>query len=233
VLTKLNGSNQHFNAYYHNNRLLVQFIISEFILTYRHIQTLEPLETYDSQESLQSLFDSLHALLRSDQDTQRPSSSLWIRGPLVKLKDYAEQFSLNTNHQDKQGLLLYTYVHQTWLTGLHALELTHALLSHKTLVANKLTNSVLLNINRILKQLRNRLKTITKQIPRVLAQYRKDETVLFFLLRKKELLLEIYGSDFISKILKPSLKLKKDPSELVRERYAQKGFEHVLMHIDS
>jgi hypothetical protein len=230
VLTKIKGPNQHehFNPYYKNNPVLIQFVITEFVTTHQLVCQIKRLSIKDLQstlaleECIQSLFQYVNQLLGSAVNHEHPAISRWTKGPLTKLKNYCEQFSKNTQNQNKCHLDLYNYVHQAWLSAVENLELLNILQESLTI---PFPQSAFIATKRALNQLDTRLNHIAKQIPRVLSAYKDNENVLFFLLRKKEHLSEIYGSDFISKIFKC---FSRKSTQLIVQRYLERGFAHLL-----
>jgi hypothetical protein len=227
VLTKIKRPNHHFKAYYEDNSILIQFVISEFVLTYQLASQIRDLtlkgfgSKQNLEESIPSLFYHFNQLLGFGAD---PDQSLcWTKGPLTKLKNYCEQFSQNTENQNKIHWDLYTYVHQTWVTALENLELMNIFQQSRAI---RLTKSSFLNIKRTFGHLEEQLNQIVKHIPRVLSSYKNNENVLFFLMRKKESLSEIYGSDFLSKIF--NFSQTNTLFQLMTKKYIKRGFDHLL-----
>lgn len=228
VLTKPQMSNHHFNAYYHNNTLLIQFILSEFILSHQitkeiEIKTEEAWQVQDMNEFSRLLTQYLQALLRSETEKDR-----WVKGPLIKIKDYCEQFSHNLNHSDKTSFNLCSYIHKTWLIGIKMFELLNSI--HKLSYQTQSLNTFLMAaLKRTFTQFTQRLKEMSKHILKLLSNHRHEETVLFFILRKKNQLIEIFGNDFFGKMIKIN---KTNSLNLIKENYIQRGFEHLVIHLN-
>lgn len=230
VLTQTKKPDHHFNAYYHHNAVLIQFVLDEFIATHQLTYQIRQLgqlacESLSSlKESVHPLYQTTHQLLGLRSDADRLSNSRWMKGPLTKLKLYCEQFSYNSQYQNKLGLAVCTNVYQAWLTALHILELLNLLdQSGPTTISS----SILLDLKRTLRRLEQRMRQITKQVPRLLNAYRDNENVIFFLLKKRQELEEIYGFDTINKAFR-DLFNKNSFSELVVQRYTKRGFDHLL-----
>lgn len=230
VLTQIKKPDHHFNAYYHHNAVLIQFVITEFIETYELTHKIRQLanQACQSAETLKEashlLYQFTYELLGIRSDPDRLSNSRWMKGPLTKLKLYCEQFTYNTQYQNKSSLAVCTNVYQAWIIALHTLELLNLLeqSSHTTI-----PGSLLLELKRILRRLDQRMRHVTKQIPRLLNAYRDNENVIYFLLKKRRQLSEIYGEETINKAFK-DLFNKNSFSELIIQRYSRRGFEHLL-----
>lgn len=232
-VTHLKEPDQHFNAYYQDNSLLIQFILEEFIATQQLTHELlahldSSLNESLSMEVLRDLIKHyLYLLIGTSEKEQGLMVSRWTQGPLLRFKYYCEQFSQNTNYQNKDGLSLQHAIYEVWLQGIHILEFTRAL--HSPL--NSSQKQLPVKIKRILSKLRISWKKVVRMIPKLLKIYRTNENVLFFIMRKKESLTTIYGSSFFRQLFKASPK-KKDPvSHLIQSKYRMRGFEHLLSSI--
>jgi len=71
-----------------------------------------------------------------------------------------------------------------------------------------------------------RFNQMGRTIPRILNEYWNNENVIYCLLRKKDVLEEIYGSDFYKRLKWP--KKTSDLIELLLNRYQARGFEALL-----
>lgn len=232
MLTKIKTNNPHFNTYYQDNSLLIQFVILEFMSTFNfasHIQSITD-QCFESEKSLEqfipTLSDYFHKLLGTFSDHDRPGST-WTKGPLTKLRNFCCQFS--KNRKEENNLILYTSVHQTWISALHNLEILNASMhSHSE-------NINLLIIKRNLNYFFTRLNSISKHLPRVLTSFYDNENVMFFLFRKKDQLAEVYGPHFLKKLFKASVKQsthKQDTIQLLMQRYIKRGFGHMISTIN-
>lgn len=212
-----------------NNSLLVQFIVSEFIRLYRlHIQfnmlVQENLGLNRPEHTLYpSFIHLLGQLVGSLLARDRSPFSHWSLGPLTKFKEYSEQLSRNSLHQNKLHHHLHILAHQAWLTVVHNLELLHSLDVRSTHTAPPST-LFLTPLQRISYHLSARLGQISKLLPRIASAYWGDESVALFLLRKNDLLKEIYGPDVLYKRFKCPLK-KEELISFLADRYKARGFE--------
>jgi hypothetical protein len=230
VLSQTKKPNQHFNAYYQDNALLIQFALVEFIAAHHLLEQIKALEDqcFISKEawphSLKPLLDYFGQLLGSSHH-EWLGNSIAPKGYLTKLKNYCWEFSKNAKH--KQGLLLYTYTHQTWLVALQNKEL---LLGIQHALSEQAANASMRAIKRNLELLQKRFNRVSKQILRMTCTFIDNENVLFLLFRKKERLVKIYGDDFLIKLAQES---KQDIFQLLVQKYAKRGFSHLLATLNS
>jgi hypothetical protein len=235
VLTKIGIPNHHFSAFYEDNSILIQFIVEEFIHSYQLTCQIKALiqERLDSTETLGSyslsLIQILGQLVGCLHHQERSSLSRWTRGSLTKFKEYCEQFSRNSSHQNKQHVNLHMAAHQAWLMATYNLELLNSLYTNPYIPDSK-SILFLLPLKRSLQNLQMRFNQISRYIPRVLNEFWNDENVIYCLLRRKDLLVEIYGQDFMYKRLKWPRKTSEMIGLLV-SRYQARGFEALLPSI--
>jgi hypothetical protein len=233
VCTKNRGPGHHFSAFYEDNALLIQFVVNEFIQSYQltlkiKLLVQEHLDSHPPSDALIfGLIQILGQLVGCPPQQERPSSiSHWTKGPLTKFKEHCEQFSRNSLHQNKQHVDLHMAAHQAWLISLHTLELLNSL-TLNPYVANPKTILFLSPLKRAFQHLQIRINQIIRYIPRIMNVYWNNENVLLCLLRKKELLTEIYGPDFLHKRFKWPLKTA-ELIQLLIERYQARGFDSLL-----
>jgi hypothetical protein len=233
VFTQIREPDRHFSAFYEDNSLLIQFILEEFIQSYQLTLQMKILiqDDLNSRQELSLLSSSLIQLLGQLvgylPQQERAPFSRWTKGPLTKFKEYCEQLSHNSSYQNKLYSNLHMAAHQAWLTAIHNLELLNYL--HISSYTKKNQRSILFfhPLQRAFHGLQMRFNQIRRYIPRVMSAYWNDENVILCLLRKRALLTEIYGSDFLYKRFKWPMKT----SELIRllvQRYQARGFEALL-----
>jgi len=237
VNTLLDRPLHHFNAYYQDNALLIQFIVAEFIETHQLIHdviqmSLQVLEApYQLSYCLMPLCQKVNELIGYCASRQSALASQWIKGPLTQLKSYSEQFSANTYHQNKHHVNLSLGINQLWLATLHFLEL----LNHLQTALKKVqeASSYFLLVKRAFQAFQGRANRIPRLILKALTSYIDNENVVYCLLRKKTQLTEIYGHLFMSKLFKGSLASKK-LLKLLLNRYQARGYEthlHSFEHL--
>lgn len=220
------SQNQHFNAYYLDNTLLVQFVISEFIITSLLVEKLKSL----TDECLQSkikldkasaqVYETLSVLVGIKQYRKPAAFSRWTKGPLTKLKDYCEQYYRNSGAKNELVESMHSHAYQAWIGALQNMEILNSF----QISISKVT---LANVKQSLGILFTSLNSFSKSIPQFIKDNIDNEYVIFFLLRKKEELVHIYGASFVNKLLK----VGKVP-ELVQS-FTERGFENILSLIST
>lgn len=228
------GPNHHFNAYYEDNALLIQFIVGEFIYAFQlflKIKTLisessAPRQTTDS--ALSSMIDLFTQLVGNQGFQEKLSHSQWSKGCLTKLKDYCEQQSRNSKHQKKQHLALHMAAHELWLSALHNLELLQVL--NENLQLGK-TEYLVVSLKRTIGIIEKRFNQVIRSIPRLINNFLDNENVIQYLLRHQRQLAEIYGTDFFTNVLKRHLAPNAYVEFIVR-RYRSRGFVELPQKIE-
>jgi len=235
VFRQIPGPDHHFNAYYEDNSILIQFMMVEFVQTYQltfQIKTLIQQNLGFSQISqalLPSLIQILRQLIGGIPQQERSSFSRWTNGSLTKFKEHCEQFSRNSLHQNRQHVNLHMAAHHAWLTAIHNFELLNSL-SINPYTQNQQSLLRLFPLKRSFNTLQIRFNQIIRYIPRVMNDYWNNENVILCLLRKRARFVEIYGSDFLNKRFKWPVKTK-DLVRVLIQRYKSRGFEALLPKI--
>jgi hypothetical protein len=187
-----------FSPYYQDSPLLIQFIISEFLLIHqiadpikKLIQTnLQPSTNWE--ESIQIFYRLLTELLGNPFNYQNSPTSSWNEGPLTKMKNYCEHLSHHVPFLKKTHLNLQTSVYQAWISAIHSLELIKAFHLRTTLPKNF---SLKKHFEHPLNKFLNRLSRMTKEIPRNTNLFWDNENVAYFLIRKKKELAKVFGEN--------------------------------------
>lgn len=235
MLTEIQASNRHFNTFYQDNSLLIQFITVEFLQIYHLTYQIKALiqDRLDSlanaETFISSLTEMLTRLVGYLPQQERSSLSHWTKGSLTKLKEYCEQFSHNSFHQNKEHIHLHMAAYQVWLAAIHHMELLNSLHINPYLPQSDVI-VLMLPIKRAFNALELRFNQVIRSIPRVFSDYYDNENVVLFLLRKRSQLTEIYGVDFLYKRFKWQKKIK-ELILFVKQRYQARGFEGLLSTI--
>lgn len=233
MLTQIRESNHHFAPFYQDNSILIQFVIEEFIHVYQLISKFNHLNQISETENplSNSLIPVLKDLIGGGDHEELSSSSHWARGSLTKLKEYCEQFSCNSSHQHKHSMHLHMAAHQTWLMAMHSFELLKSLHGNGCThcFGNKLISH---SLKRSIQRLLMRFNQLSRYILRALGDYGNNENVIYCLLRKKELLSEIYSEDFLYKCFKGTKK-ESHLIDMLLSRYQNRGFETLLPSIQT
>ena len=236
MLAKISGPH-HFSAYYEDNSLVIQFMMTELIHTYELTFQIKALmkEYFDSNQLFNHSFSSLNPLLEKlvghSPQQNRSTISRWTLGSLTKLKDYCEQFSRNSSHQNKRYVKLHMAAHQAWLTGLHGLELLNSL-STKSAAQHSNIDSLVQSVKRTFENLQVRFNQVIRHVPKAVQEFWNNENVMLYLLRKRIQLTDIYGDNFLDKRFKWPVKNQEMVMILI-QRYQERGFEALLSTIQN
>ncbi|WP_075883656.1 hypothetical protein [Candidatus Protochlamydia sp. W-9] len=228
MFTQIPGPTKHFNAYYQDNSLLIQFVIMEFLNVHQfvcHIQKWMDHQHFPPGKidySISPLLHLLNQLLGTHPNQEHITISKWIKGPLTKMKDYCEQFSKNPSLTPSH-LKLYDSVYQTWHLANHQMNLLHTFQLCQ-MVKAKVTFPPY--FQRSFKQLLKLFNVTAKQIPKVANLYWNNENVVYFLIRKKEQLVKVYGEEWTYKHFKSFAK-QNTLLPLLIQRYEQRGFHYL------
>lgn len=186
------------------------------------IQLLEKLQLPDNKEEYLNQLQHQLTLLIGEVATRHCFSS--SSGPLTNLKDYCELFCQNASSANRIHLSLSTHVYQVWLDAIHNLHLIQTVKS----CANQRKAS--LSFNRIRKAIQALLKKIEglpKQLINSLKTFKNNENVVFFLLRKKIQIINIFGLDQFNKLFSYFTK-NQNLAQLLLKRYKSRGFDNLL-----
>lgn len=225
----------HFNAYYQDNFLLIQFIVNEFLYAHQLANTISQIShqflsaPYHSAQILELLSQKISELMGNLSPHEHFPFSQWIKSPLTQLKDHSKQFSCNTHHQNKSHVLFHLKVHQMWLTAIHLLELIRYF--QEPLQNKNQKNSHFLLIKRTFQTFTHSFNQVIRLLPLVVRSYIDNENVVYCLLRKREQLNAIYGQTFMSKLLKKPLAPEK-LLQLLLTRYQARGYDKFLHSFD-
>jgi hypothetical protein len=231
----LEGPFDHFNAYYQDNFLLIQFIVTEFIHTHQLACEIKQISShfltvpYQPTQILETLSLKISQLMGNLSPREHFPFSQWVKSPLTQLKDHSEQFSRNTHHQNKSHVKFHLTVHQLWLAAIHLLELIRYLQESLQNAEEKAPYFLL--IKRAFQTFNTRFNQVTRLIPLILRVYIDNENVVYCLLRKRTQLNAIYGETFISKLLKKPLAPEK-LLQLLLTRYQARGYDKFLHSFD-
>lgn len=236
MLIQIEGPNQHFNAYYKDNSLLIQFIIAEFVQTYQLTNQLKALiqKHLNSLPTTDSAFPSLFQVLGqlvgglSPYECLSLSISSWQKGSLTKLKEYCEQFLRNSQDANKQFIYFHTAVHRAWLSALQNLEFLNSL--QPTYAQAQKSTFFHLSFKRSFETLQIHFNQVVQRLPRLIQAYWNHENIVLCLLRKKIHLTEIYGPDFWVACFKWPLS-SDQLSHSLTQYYQKRGYEALVSMI--
>ncbi|MFI0434283.1 MAG: hypothetical protein ACH350_00970 [Parachlamydiaceae bacterium] len=227
--TQMQDPMPHFNSFHEDNAILIQFIVEKFIrthhLTSQMKKLIEERVGSDAPLSPPALIQILSEMIGSPQQQEHPSISRWIEGPLTKFKEYCEQFSRNSSHENKCHVHLHMAAHQAWLMAVYNLELLNSLWTNPYIPHSR-SSLFYLPIKRSFQTFQIRLNQVYRYIPRILHDFADNENVVYYLMRNQRALSEIYKEDFFHKQFKWSKKSSPAIALLV-SRYQTRGFEAI------
>lgn len=232
MLTQIQGPDRHFSAFYKDNAILIQFMIDEFIRSHQLIFQIKTLiqKHLDSIQGLKSLSISLiqilGQLIGSPSQHEHCFQSSWTKGSLTKFKEYSEQFSRNSDHQNKQYVNLQNAAQQAWMIAVNNFEFLSSL-SENSYPQNPPSMLFLHPLERAFNRLQRSMHQISRYIPRITSAYWNNENVILYIVRRKSALEEIYGSNFFYKSFKLPMKMH-ELIEMLIKRYQARGFESLL-----
>lgn len=206
---KMGKTTQYFSAYFLDNRLLIQFIVAEFLAAYSQVYYLKQKSHLLSSspalfdELLPQITQSITTLQGVPHENSRPWSYQWRTGSLTKLKKYCEQLSANSFHQNKIHFQMHKHIYRAWICCLHCFEMVKVsqpppspfTSTFKPILASPLHHSLI--------SMNTSLTNASKLLLKALRPFVDDETVLFFLHKRQQELTAIYGPDVFSHFVSP------------------------------
>lgn len=220
-----------FHPFFHNNSLLLQFILTEFFQASSEVrfisQLSESLEfgTYlckTLEEDMDALIERLHNLAGCGEILYQLPWSM-NRGILVKLKDYSDLLVHNANENEAFNHI-HNYFHKVWLKCRQALDL----LQSSNLVEGSLADTFK-KIAVIIETINQSIRSAAKLIAQMIFEFRNDENVLFFLLRHHVQLQELYGREFLFKLFTKMYPKGMDAAEeFIVKKYRKRGFNDLI-----
>lgn len=235
-MDKLLGQQSHyFNAFYQDNSLLLQFIISEFIKTHPFILEINGLvdkhlhPPYPQDIPLDAFLQILRRLVGTLSTDQQQTFPIWAKGLLTKLKEYSEQLPRNSHHKDKNHINLRMALHQTWVAAIHCVELLNAL-THEENSPRKKTE-LLKALKRNMVALHKRYQQALRYLAGSFKGQLRNENILLCLLRGKAILSQMYGYDYLHKKLKCPIR-DEHFLKVLLSKYRERGFDHLPVTIE-
>ncbi len=233
------------NIYCQSNSLLFQFILAEFLSSFKKVQEIE--NAYDQMESnlikqrlrggansyLTQLLHAIPALTGSQMVIVSEQSVSWAaeKGSLNKLRHYCYLFTNRSSAEDKDIINMNVCVSKAFHSSLQSREVILSL-QREPQDSNRVPNYVALY--QLLDRLIDNMRRVSRLILRIIMQYREDENVLYFLLRHREKFDALYKTEFVVKILKKMYpKGIKEAGSLILEKYAKRGFDNLLSSIST
>ncbi len=222
---------QNFSISKQNKSLLFQFILSEFIDSYREILIIHQIQTElksgFSQIQLEHLKSSMMKLAGSSKTYMRLFAWNHEDGILARLKNHClylrEAFSFQSKKESHTLFKMQNYINKAFINCLQSLDALH--LTDKIEISEKQIQ----NLHKLLNQIISPMRKFSKLAASVMQKFRNDENVLFFMLRHKSDLDRLYGSQFVFKLINRMYKKGIDEfSDFLLDRYKKRGFHHLI-----
>lgn len=215
-------SARQFNIYHHDDGLLFQFILAEFIEAYQEIIRLgEILNDLEEPAKKEAIEESWSKLVGCSNESMRFITWNLSNGTLIKLKNYCTLFVQNNSAGNKEAMALVHYADKAWLTSLQGLEFIKELPRTRT------------ELRELIEKIRTTLNRFSKLIVRMFFHFREDENVIFFLVRNYQPFDNLHGAKFVSKLLgRLYPKGCQEARQFIETRYRERGFENMLSIID-
>lgn len=197
---KVTQSSPYFNAYYRDNKILIQFVLSEFFAAYTQsyqiMQLAVPTESriIHLDDPIPKITQSILDLVGSDHNNSRPWTSEWGTGTLFKLKKNTELLSSNAHHQNKTLFKLHKSIYRAWIYSQNCLEMVKCAQSPYSTFNSQPFNSMHLSLN-----------IASKFLLKAVHQYTDNKNVLLFLKRHEDELITIYGKNAVEQLIPQNL----------------------------
>jgi hypothetical protein len=226
------------NLFGQSPSLCFQFILSEFIETFKEVQVIE--DVYKEMESLlikrrlladvdhllRELLESIIKLAGSAVINEEIFSWNTRKGCLSKLRHYCYPFVNQFENKESTVVNLNICVSKAFHSALQAREVI-LYLHQEDQNAKKMPDYAMLY--QLLDRLIDNINRASRLILRVIIRFREDENVVYFLLRNKEELDAIYKTNFVTKLFR---KMYPDGVEeagqLLMKKYSERGFTKLL-----
>lgn len=229
MLQRTNEITPYFSPFYENNTVLLQLILDEFITSWHLISQMHLLAekkqnstSMPSLRFLHSFIDISHQLIGTTPFRERFSSLHKERGSLTKCKEYCEQLSKNSSHQNKRHFRMQIAVYETWGMAMRNFESFQQTLANPHRKKEKPTASIR-SIFTSVSRLSLRFYQIGQSMGRVLSEYKDNENLMLFLFHRKNEWAKICSIDFFSKHCMTE-ESRARVMQWIHKRYHDRGF---------
>lgn len=231
ALNAFSAGATHLNIYHQKYSLLFQFILAEFIESYTEVLYIHSFsETESSQitkESLAKLTTAIRKLSGSQTDYMSLFNYRNEESILAKLKNYCAFFSQHAEQQSKESIEMHKFINRAWLACIQSLDMIYLLDESTAKTYQKTLRKALLKIVTLMQR-------FSRALIKVLTQFKTDENIVFYLLRHHAIFDELFGSQFVYKLLHRMYpKGLEGVAAFLKKNYAVRGFEHLFPLIDT
>jgi hypothetical protein len=197
----------------HDQGLLIQFILSEFLSAHEELQILNQ---YIHQQLLSQILNSLNRLSGSSHEYMRIFSWHQESGHFTKLKNYSAFFQQN----DKESDILEKDAHKCWLISLHMADITHNL--------HNRSKKGFVPLHEHMAKIQRSTRALKKILGQIIPQFQDDENVVFFILRSHILVDNVFGRNFTANLLQNMYSDLGKASRFLQRNYKRRGFTELL-----
>ncbi|CDR33424.1 hypothetical protein [Criblamydia sequanensis] len=214
-------------AFHRSEALLFQFIVNEFIVSYKESQELLLLtEKFIEKPNSKKLVEELKKRIEKLTGSMKESMLFFFwnqpGGCISKLAHYATLFAKSTLKDDEK--MARRYCNQAYA---HALKLNDIFFSEEE--KERSLVEMAREIKPLAEKVLQELKRLGKMIPKIFLKMTQNENVVFFLLRHKNELERIYPKGFVKRLLNKSYPEGiKEAEQLLLKKYEERGFPHLI-----
>ncbi len=216
-------SRQQFKSYHQHRHLLLQFILSELLLAHQEmVKVQQLLATHENCDHpfFTKLIEHITRLSGSTQGHMRLFS--WIDdGILAKLKNYCAFLCQQGGHASKEQADIYRDANNAWLISLQALDAVRMIVQQLPPEAAFDIGILCLSVEKIHRAIHRFARRLTK----TLLTFRHDENVVFFIVRHREQLDDLYCPSFTRKLVRKMFpRGLSEADRFLSKKYADRGF---------
>lgn len=221
---KFEEPKSHLTSYHVNNNLVMQFMLFELIAAHEEatgvIILSENLPPKPKSQHLQEITATLLRMAGHGQQSLRIFSWHLNDGILSKLKNYCFFFSNSQDPNESEINTLLKHIDRTINYCIEGIE--------------QIDQKDISEFHSKMKKMEQALQKTARGIIKFLPPFYQDENVIFFLLRSREKLNNIYGDRFIANLFKEMFPQGPEKAkQLLIKKYSKRGFQHLLPMIIS
>lgn len=220
--------------YHQNDFLLLQFILSEYLISFNEIKHMHFLfmnfsfliETQSHKKKIINEFNNIKLSIEKLSGASHHQMRLFAwheSGLLNKLNHYCALFAKHFDLLPAQKI--YKYVNKSLLSCIELHELIFEL-------QNKNLENILQNfdyLKSIEKKIYTRMFRVSRHLPEIVKRFSSNENVLFFLLRHKDDFEKLIDESFILNLMTVNYTNGLDDvKQLLLKNYSERGFHQLL-----
>ena len=212
-----------FTFYGQKPGVLFQFVLAEFLATYTEVKAIQAFSNHLAAATDWQLSKMMGSLSQLTGSPLSDHTSPWDRGALGKLKYLTTALAELTGETSIQELS--GAVNRAFFAALETRDILPGFL-RRPLQKDRLQATVLCSPH--LRRLSENLERVANLIPSIIQEYRGDENVLLFVVKKRADFDTLYGTSFTKNLLLTMFPEGLcDLQTLIEERYRERGFEKI------